>query len=123
MGTGVIKELFEGNGPEWLRKIIDFQGVHMEIGNSQTTIQLVVSVNLFERETKLVLHTSLSPASRNPDGTMFMETFEGIELNGVMLPYPKAWKRSRYLEFSYVDDSFAIARGAGGKPHFLLRGA
>mmetsp|Transcript_26615 Transcript_26615/g.56239 ORF Transcript_26615/g.56239 Transcript_26615/m.56239 type:complete len:483 (+) Transcript_26615:37-1485(+) len=121
VGTGFIKELFEGNGPDWLRKIIDFEGVHMEIGNGQTTIQLVVSVALFEKEITLILHTSLSPAESNP-GTMFMEKFEGIELNGFRLPYPSAWKKSRFLEFSYLDEEFAIARGAGGEPHFLLRG-
>ena len=70
----------------------------------------------------MTLHTSLTPAAKNPDGTMFMEKFEGIEVNGFRLPYPNAWKRSRYLEFSYLDDEFAIARGSGGEPHFLLRG-
>lgn len=122
VGTGFIKDLFEGNGPDWVRKVIDFQGVHMEIGNEQTTIQLVVSVALFEKEISLILHTSLSPAQRNPDGTMFMEKFEGIEVNGFRLPYLNAWKKSRHLEFSYLDDEFAVARGSGGEPHFLLRG-
>ena len=94
----------------------------MEIGNGQTTIQLKVSVALFERDISVILHTSLSPAQSNKEGTMFKEKFEGIELNGFRLPYPKAWKKSRYLEFSYLDEGFAIARGSGGEPHFLLRG-
>ncbi|KAL7462816.1 hypothetical protein ACHAXS_003190, partial [Conticribra weissflogii] len=122
VGTGFIKELFEGNGPQWIKKILDFQGVHMEIGNQQSTIQLVLSIAFFGKQTDLILHTSLSPAPINPDGTMFLEKFEGIEFAGIGLPYPDAWKRSRYLEFSYLDDEFAVARGAGGEPHFLLRG-
>ncbi|KAL7526130.1 hypothetical protein ACHAWF_001640 [Thalassiosira exigua] len=122
VGTGFIKDLFEGNGPAWARRIVDFRGVHMEIGDGQTRIQLVVSVAAFGRDLRLILHTSLSPAPRNPNGTMFMEKFEGIDVNGFRLPYPNAWKKSRYLEFSYLDDGFAIARGAGGEPHFLLRG-
>ena len=36
VGTGFIKELFDENGPEWIKKIIDFKGVHMQIGNEQT---------------------------------------------------------------------------------------
>ena len=122
IGTGYIKEIFEGNGPQWIKKIIDPKGVHMEIGQSQSTIQLIVSVSVFEQDLTMILHTSLSPAAKNPDGTMFMEKFEGIEVNGFRLPYPNAWKKSRYLEFSYLDDEFAIARGSGGEPHFLLRG-
>jgi len=156
VGTGFIKDLFEegnsNNGQQqqrqWIKKIVDFRGVHMEIGDGQTSIRLVVSVAVFEKDVTLILHTSLSPAmpprksssgggggdgggsSNNPiddddydnDGTMFMEKFEGIELNGFRLPYPNLWKKSRYLEFSYLDDGFAIARGAGGEPHFLLRG-
>ena len=120
VGTGYIKEIFEGNGPQWIKKIIDPKGVHMEIG--QSTIQLIVSVSVFEKDLTMILHTSLTPAAKNSDGTMFMEKFEGIEVNGFRLPYPNAWKRSRYLEFSYLDDEFAIARGSGGEPHFLLRG-
>lgn len=122
VGTGFIKELFEGNGPNWMRKILDFRGVHMDIGNDQSAIQLVVSIAFFGKQTDLILHTSLSPAPLNPDGTMFLETFEGIEFAGVRLPYPDAWKRCRYLEISYLDNEFAVARGAGGEPHFLLRG-
>ena len=122
VGTGFIKDLFEGNGPGWVKKIVDFRGVHMEIGDGQSTIQLVVSVTLFEREITLILHTSLSPALSNPDGTMFMEKFEWIELNGFRLPYPNAWKGSRHLEFSYLDEGFAVTRGSCGEPHFLLRG-
>mmetsp|Transcript_28101 Transcript_28101/g.67694 ORF Transcript_28101/g.67694 Transcript_28101/m.67694 type:complete len:487 (-) Transcript_28101:194-1654(-) len=122
VGTGFIKDLFDGNGPAWLKKIVDFQGVHMEIENKQTDIRLVVSVAVFKKDVSVILKTSLSPAQSNPDGTMFMEKFEGIELNGFLLPYPNAWKRSRYLEFSYLDEGFAIARGSGGEPHFLLRG-
>ena len=31
VGTGYIKEIFEGNGPQWIKKIIDPKGVRMEI--------------------------------------------------------------------------------------------
>mmetsp|Transcript_19872 Transcript_19872/g.33609 ORF Transcript_19872/g.33609 Transcript_19872/m.33609 type:complete len:491 (-) Transcript_19872:67-1539(-) len=121
VGTGVIKDLFEGDDG-FMRRILDFQGVHMEIGNEQSTIQLVVSVSLFQNPITVILHTSLVPAPSNLEGTMFLEKFEGIEVNGLRLWYPNAWKKSRYLEFSYLDDAFAVARGSGGEPHFLLRG-
>ena len=77
VGTGFIKDLFDGNGPAWLKKIVDFQGVHMEIENKQTDIRLVVSVAVFKKDVSVILKTSLSPAQSNPDGTMFMEKFEG----------------------------------------------
>eukprot|EP00986_Skeletonema_menzelii_P012303 scaffold6729_cov135-Skeletonema_menzelii.AAC.4 len=121
VGTGFIKDLFEGEDG-FMRRILDFQGVHMEIGNDQSTIQLVVSVSLFQNPVTVILHTSLVPAPSNSEGTMFLEKFEGVEVNGLRLWYPNAWKKSRYLEFSYLDDAFAVARGAGGEPHFLLRG-
>ena len=121
VGTGVIKDLFEGDDG-FMRRILDFQGVHMEIGNEQSTIQLVVSVSLFQNPITVILHTSLVPAPSNLEGAMFLEKFEGIEVNGLRLWYPNAWKKSRYLEFSYLDDAFAVARGSGGEPHFLLRG-
>jgi hypothetical protein len=122
VGTGFIKDLFEGEDGV-MRRILDFQGVHMEIGNEQSTIQLVVSVAIFQKPITVILHTSLVPAPTNPEGTMFLEKFEGIEVNGIRLWYPNAWKKSRYLEFSYLDDAFAVARGSGGEPHFLLRGS
>lgn len=122
VGTGFIKELFEGDDEGFIRRIIDFRGVHMQIGNEQSTIQLVVSVALFQKPITVILHTSLTPAAINPEGTMFKEKFEGIEVNGIRLWYPNAWKKSRYLEFSYLDDAFAVARGSGGEAHFLLRG-
>jgi len=122
VGTGFIKDLFEGEDG-FMRRILDFQGVHMEIGNEQSTIQLVVSVAIFQKPITVILHTSLVPAPTNPEGTMFLEKFEGIEVNGLRLWYPNAWKKSRYLEFSYLDDAFAVARGSGGEPHFLLRGS
>jgi len=119
VGTGFIKEIFEGDGPDWAKKILNFEGVHMEIGNEQSTIQLVVSVKVFEKDITVILLTSLTAAQPY---NMFREKFEGIEVNGFRLPYPDAWKKSRYLEFSYLDEQFAIARGSGGEPHFLLRG-
>lgn len=80
---------------------------------------------LFIKDLTVILHASSSPAKRNPDGKMFMEPrFEGIEVNGFRLPYPNAWKRSRYLEFSYldVDDNagFAIALGGLGRAKFSI---
>lgn len=125
VGTGFIKDLFEereGDG-SYMKRILDFQGVHMEIGNDQSTIQLVVSVSLFQKPVIVILHTSLVLAPSYSEGTMFFEKFEGVEVNGFRLWYPNAWKKSRYLEFSYLDDAFAVARGAGGEPHFLLRGS
>ena len=125
VGTGFIKDLFEereGDG-SFMKRILDFQGVYMEIGNDQSTIQLVVSVSLFQKPITVILHTSLVPAPSYSEGTMFLEKFEGVEVNGLRLWYPNAWKKSRYLEFSYLDDAFAVARGAGGEPHFLLRGS
>eukprot|EP00573_Skeletonema_grethae_P002702 CAMPEP_0201690888 /NCGR_PEP_ID=MMETSP0578-20130828/4195_1 /ASSEMBLY_ACC=CAM_ASM_000663 /TAXON_ID=267565 /ORGANISM="Skeletonema grethea, Strain CCMP 1804" /LENGTH=499 /DNA_ID=CAMNT_0048175977 /DNA_START=58 /DNA_END=1557 /DNA_ORIENTATION=+ len=122
VGTGFIKDLFEGGEDGFTRRILDFQGVHMEIGNDQSTIQLVVSVSLLKNPFTVILHTSLVPAPTNPEGTMFLEKFEGVEVNGIRLWYPNAWKKSRFLEFSYLDDAFAVARGSGGEPHFLLRG-
>jgi len=122
VGTGLIKEMFEGDGPNWMKKILDFDGVHMEIGDEQSTIQLVVSVKVFEKDIAVILHTSLTTAQQYNSLHMFREKFEGIEVNGFRLPYPDVWKKSRYLEFSYLDEQFAIARGSGGEPHFLLRG-
>ena len=123
VGMGFIKELFEGDGPEWARGLVDFRGVRMEIGRRQSAIQLRVSAAVLRREVDVVLHTSLRPAPgwRPRDGTMFLERFEGVEVGGLRLPYPEAWKGDRFLEFSYLDEDFAVARGAGGLPHFLVR--
>ncbi len=38
VGTGFIKDLFEGNGLGWVKKIVDFWGVHMEIEDGESTI-------------------------------------------------------------------------------------
>lgn len=124
VGTGFIKVLFEGDGPEWMRNVIDFRGVRMEIGEGQSAIRLRVSLALLRNEVDVVLHTSLRPAPPgrySDDGTMFLERFEGVEVGGIRLPYPDAWRGDRFLEFTYLDEGFAVARGAGGLPHFLVR--
>lgn len=125
VGTGFIKELFEGGGPGWMRNVIDFKGVCMVIGEGQSAIRLQVSLALLRNDIDVVLHTSLRPAPisspGDDDGTMFKERFEGVEVNGLRLPYPEAWRGERFLEFSYLDGGFAVARGAGGLPHFLVR--
>lgn len=61
----------------------------MQIGNEQSTIQLVVSISLFEKDITVILQcTSLTPTSHNPDGTMFQEKFEGIEIKEAETAYP-----------------------------------
>ena len=45
---------------------------------------------------------------------------EGVKVGGLRLPYTEyteAWKGDRFLEFSYLDEDFAAARGVGGLPH------
>lgn len=119
LGTGLIKQLLEGQSP--LQFFFDLRGVCMEIKDEQSTINIKVDTRVLGQEVILIITTCLEPDDTNPDGTMFYERFEGLNLFGIDLPIPKSWKRSRYLEIPFLDDDLMMARGAGREPHFLLR--
>lgn len=55
------------------------------------------------------------------NGTLLLEHFQGIQLNGIDLPTPKQWHTTRTLEVTYMDDDIMIARTSGGEPHLLIR--
>jgi len=121
MGTGVIKDILEGNSP--IKPILDFDGVYMEISDEQSRITIHVDAKILGIKTELCLKTLVIPDKSNGEaGTMFMEKFDGITLLDKELPIPESWKRSRPLEISYLDKDIMIARGNGGEPHFLRRG-
>eukprot|EP00566_Odontella_aurita_P009153 CAMPEP_0113593090 /NCGR_PEP_ID=MMETSP0015_2-20120614/38225_1 /TAXON_ID=2838 /ORGANISM="Odontella" /LENGTH=514 /DNA_ID=CAMNT_0000499731 /DNA_START=26 /DNA_END=1570 /DNA_ORIENTATION=+ /assembly_acc=CAM_ASM_000160 len=122
MGTGIIKEILEGDTP--IQLVFDLDDLHLAVSEEggENIVRVIVSTKILQQKAELVLKTSFEADDSDPFGTMFVEKFEGIRLAGIDLPVPDSWKRSRPLEFSYVDETMMIARGNGGEPHFLVRG-
>jgi len=58
---------------------------------------------------------------RGEEGTLLLEHFQGVHLNGVKIPTPNSWHTTRTLEITYMDKDIMIARTSGGEPHLLIR--
>ena len=124
LGTDLLKELKAGEGFSPLQLIYAVRDVYMEISEEQSIVKIVLKSKILGQNVDVVLLTSLLPTAYDDetDGTLFVERFEGVTVGGVNVPVPNSWKRSRYLEISYLDNDMMIARGNGGEPHFLLKG-
>mmetsp|Transcript_55574 Transcript_55574/g.82617 ORF Transcript_55574/g.82617 Transcript_55574/m.82617 type:complete len:643 (+) Transcript_55574:219-2147(+) len=128
LGTGVVKSLLEQGGDDQDGQssfLFSLDSVGMNISNNEK-IEITVSTRVLRLPVTLKLYTSLlhvdeEDTNSEDGGTLFMEKFEGVSLFDIHLPIPQSWKRSRYLEFSYLDDDMVVARGNGREPHFLLR--
>lgn len=114
-------------------EILDFKDVSLKVTDRQTKAMAIVSVTVcgaFDWE--LQVCTSLRRPRekdfdeeykefRGEEGTLLLEHFQGIWLNGHQLPTPKQWHTTRTLEITYMDQDIMICRTAGGQPHVLLR--
>ena len=101
---------------------IEFHNVYLDVYDQQSRVKAVVRFAVLGFPMELNVHTALAPRQDDDDdATHLWETFQSIALNGVTLPTPKSWQKSRDLEIRYVDQDFMIARTAGGEPHLLLR--
>jgi len=114
-------------------EILDFRNVALNVENEQTRAKALVEVQLCD-SVDLVLEvcTSLRRPTeddltgeykefRGEEGTLLLEHFQGIKLNGITIPTPQSWSTTRTLEISYMDKDILIARTSGGEPHLLLR--
>ena len=105
--------------------IIEFDNVYLDVHDQQSRVKAVVRFAVFGLPMELNVHTALAPNHDDDDdganGTHLWETFQCIALNGVCIPTPRSWQRSRDLEIRYIDEDMMIARTAGGEPHLLLR--
>lgn len=118
IGTGVLKDIVEGNSP--FKMVFDLKDLFMVIEDNQK-VSIHVNTKVLGLPIDLKLTTLLIPEESDPTGTMFLEQFEGVELMGRQFPVPEDWQRARPLEFSYLDDTMLIARGNGAEPHYLKR--
>mmetsp|Transcript_15505 Transcript_15505/g.19807 ORF Transcript_15505/g.19807 Transcript_15505/m.19807 type:complete len:368 (+) Transcript_15505:95-1198(+) len=114
-------------------EILDFKDVSLRVTDRQAKAMAIVSVTVcgaFDWE--LQVCTSLRrPKKKDLDGaykefkeeegTLLLEHFQGIWLNGVEIPTPQQWRTTRTLEITYMDKDIMIARTSGGEPHLLLR--
>jgi len=114
-------------------EILDFRNVALNVENEQTKAKALVEVQLCD-SVDLILEvcTSLRRPTeedligkykefRGEEGTLLLEHFQGIKLNGITIPTPQSWSTTRTLEISYMDKDILIARTSGGEPHLLLR--
>ena len=114
-------------------EILDFRNVALNVENEQTKAKALVEVQLCG-SVDLVLEvcTSLRRPTeddltgeykefRGEEGTLLLEHFQGIKLNGITIPTPQSWSTTRTLEISYMDKDILIARTSCGEPHLLLR--
>lgn len=113
-------------------EILDFTDVSLKVSDRQSKAVAIVSVTIGTFDWELQVCTSLRrPTERDFDGTygefrgeegtLLLEHFQGIWLNGVQIPTPDKWKTTRALEITYMDSDIMIARTNGGEPHLLLR--
>jgi len=114
-------------------EILDFTDVSLKVSDRQSKAMAIVSVTIcgtFDWE--LQVCTSLRRPKekdfdgkygefRGEEGTLLLEHFQGIWLNGVQIPTPDQWETTRTLEITYMDSDIMIARTSGGEPHLLLR--
>jgi len=114
-------------------EILDFRDVALCVTDGQSKAKAVVEVQVCGAwEVLLEVCTSLRrPIEEDLEGeyrefqgeagTLLLEHFQGVRLNGVDIPTPKHWHTTRTLEISYMDKDIMIARTSGGEPHLLLR--
>lgn len=116
-------------------KMLDFRNVALFVEDEQTKAKALVEVEVCGGAMDLVLEvcTSLRRPTeeelndgeykefREEDGTLLLEHFQGIHLNGVEIPTPQSWHTTRTLEVSYMDKDILICRTSKGEPHLLLR--
>ncbi|KAL7534877.1 hypothetical protein ACHAXR_006138 [Thalassiosira sp. AJA248-18] len=114
-------------------EILDFRDVALCVVDGQSQAKAVVEVQVCGAwEVLLEVCTSLRRPTkedlegeyrefRGEDGTLLLEHFQGVQLNGVKIPTPKSWHTTRTLEITYMDKDIMIARTSGGEPHLLLR--
>ena len=120
-GTGVLREILEGNSP--VKAIFNIDDLYMEIADNRDVtiyVQVQLAGGLFPI-LDVRLTTRLHPVPNDTTGTRFEEQFAGLSLMGMKVPIPESWQQSRPLEFSYLDDHMLIARGNGGEAHYLQR--
>lgn len=114
-------------------EILDFKDVSLRVTDKQTQAQAIVSVRVcgaFDWELQVCTSLRRPKAKdfegaykefRGEEGTLLLEHFQGIWLNGVKIPTPQQWHTTRTLEITYMDKDILIARTNSGEPHVLLR--
>jgi len=114
-------------------EILDFRDVALCVTDDQSNAKAVVEVKVCEAlELMLEVCTSLRRPTyvdleneyedfQGEEGTLLLEHFQGVHVNGVEIPTPKYWHTTRTLEITYMDKDIMIARTSGGEPHLLLR--
>lgn len=115
-------------------ELLDFRDVALCVVDGRTRAKAVVEVTVCGTwDVVLEVCTSLRRPEgedledekyveyRAEDGTLLLEHFQGVELNGVEIPTPRSWHTTRTLEITYMDEDIMIARTSGGEPHLLLR--
>mmetsp|Transcript_15268 Transcript_15268/g.25152 ORF Transcript_15268/g.25152 Transcript_15268/m.25152 type:complete len:368 (-) Transcript_15268:2995-4098(-) len=105
-------------------EILDFKDVSLRVSDRQTKAKAIVSVKVcgaFDWELQVCTSLRRPKQFRGDKGTLLLEHFQGIWLNGVKLPTPQQWHTTRTLEITYMDNDILIARTSGGEPHLLLR--
>jgi hypothetical protein len=114
-------------------EILDFKDVSLKVTDRQAKAMAIVSVRVcgaFDWELRVC--TSLRRPKkkdfdgvykefRGEEGTLLLEHFQGIWLNGHQIPTPKRWHTTRTLEITYMDKDIMIARTSKGEPHLLIR--
>ena len=102
-------------------RAIEFQNVYLDVYNQQSRVKAVVRFAILGFPMELNVHTALAPRENDDKATHLWETFQSLALNGITIPTPPSWQKSRDLEIRYVDQDFMIARTAGGEPHLWFR--
>lgn len=114
-------------------EILDFRDVALCVVDDQSKAKAVVEVKVCGAwELVLEVCTSLRrPTNEDLEneykefqeeaGTLLLEHFQGVHLNGFEIPTPQHWHTTRTLEITYMDKDIMIARTSGGEPHLLLR--
>lgn len=114
-------------------EILDFKDVSLRVTDRQTKAQAIVSVRVcgaFDWELQVCTSLRRPKAQdfegaykefRGEEGTLLLEHFQGVWLNGAKLPTPQQWHTTRTLEITYMDKDILIARTNSGEPHVLLR--
>lgn len=114
-------------------EILDFKDVSLRVTDRQTKAQAIVCVRVcgaFDWELQVCTSLRRPKAKdfegaykqfRGEKGTLLLEHFQGVWLNGVKIPTPQQWHTTRTLEITYMDKDILIARTNSGEPHVLLR--
>ena len=115
IGTGVVKDVLEGNSP--VKPVFNIQDLFMIISDENTKVTIHVKTRVLGIPMDVELTTKLHAIT----DTRFEEQFLGMKLMGMTFPVPESWQQRRPLEFTYLDEDMLIARGNGGEPHYLKR--